>query len=227
MSVRRVLTNWFRHQRGYQSKIVLLRDEFLAQVNNRQDLSSMRAQFTSAIVVLAFLTACGSDPATDEVSGSSVGGAQGGANGGISSGAATDLTGSDLTSSDLAAGPAPGTVEDFEVNVGDRVFFDLNSSTINEAGRQTLDRQAAWLGQYGSITVTIEGHADERGTREFNLALGVRRANAAKDYLIALGVDPGRILTISYGEERPVDPGNNEGAWAQNRRAVTVVNLVN
>lgn len=182
----------------------------------------MSVKILSVAAMLALLSACGSNTTSDDLTGSAAGNTASNGAGGITSGAATDLT-----SSDLDAGPAPGTQEDFEVNVGDRVLFDLDSSTINEAGRQTLDRQAAWLDQYQSITVTMEGHTDERGTREYNLALGDRRANAAKNYLVALGVDPGRLLTISYGEERPVDPGNSESAWSQNRRAVTVVNVVN
>ncbi|MCB2055815.1 MAG: peptidoglycan-associated lipoprotein Pal, partial [Geminicoccaceae bacterium] len=143
-----------------------------------------------------------------------------GAGGGAGLGAGTDQAG--LNSSDLAGGPPPGTQEDFEVNVGDRVYFDLDSSTLNDEARTTLERQAAWLLQYPEITVTIEGHADERGTGEYNIALGERRASAAKDYLVALGVQPSRMLVFSYGEERPVDPGHDEAAWAQNRRAVTV-----
>lgn len=182
----------------------------------------MNVKFALVAVILASLGACSSDPTGDGLSGSAAGGTNDSDNASIGSDSATDLT-----SQDLNSGPAPGTVEDFEVNVGDRVLFDLDSSTINEAGRQTLDRQAAWLDQYSAITVTIEGHTDERGTREYNLALGDRRANAAKNYLVALGIDPSRLLIISYGEERPVDPGNNEAAWSQNRRAVTVVNLVN
>lgn len=139
----------------------------------------------------------------------------------------TGIGSSDLTASDLAGQAPPGTVQDFEVNVGDRVHFDVDSSSINDEARTVLDRQAAWLLQYPSVTVTIEGHCDERGTREYNLALGERRAASAKAYLVALGVDPARILTFSYGEERPVDPGHDERAYAENRRAVTVVNLVN
>ena len=92
---------------------------------------------------------------------------------------------------------------------------------------QTLDRQAAWLQQYPDVVLTVEGHTDERGTREYNLALGDRRANAVKNYLVALGIDPGRILTISYGEERPAEPANDETAWAKNRRAVSVVSTTN
>lgn len=120
-------------------------------------------------------------------------------------------------------GPAPGTQADLVVNVGDRVFFGYDRYDLTPEARDTLEQQAAWLKQYPRISVVIEGHADERGTREYNLALGERRANAAKNYLVALGVSPSRLTTISYGKERPAVPGSNEAAWAQNRRAVTVV----
>jgi peptidoglycan-associated lipoprotein len=123
--------------------------------------------------------------------------------------------------------PVPGTQEDLELTVGDRVFFDYDSAVLSPVATETLDRQGAWLQQYGNISVTIEGHADERGTREYNLALGDRRATAVKNYLVALNIRPERVLTISYGEERPADPGNDETAWANNRRSVTVVTTVN
>ncbi len=129
---------------------------------------------------------------------------------------------------DLAANqPAPGTQEDLELSVGDRIFFDYDSAVLSPVATETLDRQGAWLKQYPNLVVTIEGHADERGTREYNLAIGDRRATAARNYLLALGVEPERVLTISYGEERPADAGNDETAWANNRRAVTVVTTVN
>ena len=114
--------------------------------------------------------------------------------------------------------------DELVVKVGDRVFFAFDKYNLDDAARSTLGKQAAWLAANPSVSITIEGHADERGTREYNLALGDRRANATKDYLVALGVNPGRIKTISYGKERPVALGSNEAAWAQNRRAVTVVN---
>ncbi|MDX2028441.1 MAG: peptidoglycan-associated lipoprotein Pal [Alphaproteobacteria bacterium] len=117
----------------------------------------------------------------------------------------------------------PGTQEDLVVNVGDRVFFDFNDSDLKPEARATLDRQAAWLKKYGSINVTIEGHCDERGTREYNLALGERRATAVKNYLVADGISAGRVRTVSYGKERPAVLGSNEASWAQNRRGVTVV----
>jgi peptidoglycan-associated lipoprotein len=117
----------------------------------------------------------------------------------------------------------PGTQEDLVVNVGDRVFFSFNESTLSTEAQATLDRQAAWLKKYSAAKITVEGHADERGTREYNLALGERRATAAKNYLVAAGIAAARVNTISYGKERPAVVGSNEAAWAQNRRAVTVV----
>jgi len=117
----------------------------------------------------------------------------------------------------------PGSQEDLVANVGDRVFFDTDRSTIRADQRPVLARQAAWMQQHPSVQVTVEGHADERGTREYNLALGQRRANAARDVLVAGGVAGARIQTISYGKDRPDALGSNEDAWARNRRAVTVV----
>jgi peptidoglycan-associated lipoprotein len=121
------------------------------------------------------------------------------------------------------AGPRPGSQEDLVANVGDRVFFDTDRSGIRSDQRTTLDRQSAWLGRFPQVQVAVEGHADERGTREYNLALGQRRANAARDVLVAGGVAPARISTISYGKDRPAALGSTEEAWQQNRRAVTVV----
>ncbi len=127
-----------------------------------------------------------------------------------------------------AAAPAtttvtPGSIADFRQNVGDRVFFDTDMSVIREDGRQTLNRQAEWLKKYGQYQITVEGHCDERGTREYNFALGERRANAAKQYLVAQGIPAARIKTISFGKENPDPPGSDEGAWARNRRAVTAL----
>jgi peptidoglycan-associated lipoprotein len=123
----------------------------------------------------------------------------------------------------LGGGTGPGSEQDLQQNVGDRVFFALNHSDLSGEARQTLNKQAAWLKRYSSVRVTIEGHCDERGTREYNMALGARRANSARAYLVALGVEPGRIQTVSYGAERPAVLGTGESVWAQNRRAVTVV----
>jgi peptidoglycan-associated lipoprotein len=117
----------------------------------------------------------------------------------------------------------PGSQQDFTVNVGDRVFFETDSTTLTAQGRQTLDKQAQWLSRYANYPVTIEGHADERGTREYNLALGARRAAATRDYLVARGVSAARVRTISYGKERPVAVCNDISCWSQNRRAVTLL----
>jgi peptidoglycan-associated lipoprotein len=124
-----------------------------------------------------------------------------------------------------AYGPAsgPGSVQEFTASVGDRVFFDTDVTDLNAADQATLDKQAAWLNQYSRYAFTIEGHADERGTREYNFALGSRRAEAVKDYLIAKGVAASRMKTISYGKERPVAVCNDISCWSQNRRAVTVL----
>jgi peptidoglycan-associated lipoprotein len=115
----------------------------------------------------------------------------------------------------------PGSVQDFVVNVGDRVYFDYDQYAIRADGQPVLASQAAWLNRYPAVQVRIEGNCDERGTREYNLALGARRANSVKDFLVGHGVDPGRITTISYGKERPIDPGAGEEAWAKNRNVHT------
>lgn len=121
-------------------------------------------------------------------------------------------------------GPIPGSQADFIASVAaDRVFFAFDKSDIDEESMATLKSQASWLMQHPDVKVTIEGHCDERGTRDYNIALGERRANAAKNYLASLGIDPSRMNTISYGKENPDPVGSNEEAWAKNRRAVTVV----
>ena len=118
----------------------------------------------------------------------------------------------------------PGSPDDFIINVGDRIFFSYESFDLDADAQETLQLQAAWLKQHQEVTVTIEGHCDERGTREFNLALGEKRAQAVKNYLTALGVDVSRVSTISYGKEMPALVGSNDAAWDQNRRSVTVIN---
>lgn len=123
-----------------------------------------------------------------------------------------------------AGAATPGSAQDFTVNVGDRIFFDTDSTLIRADAQTTLSRQAQWLGQYSQYSITVEGHADERGTREYNLALSARRAASARDFLIARGVPANRIRTISYGKERPVAVCDNISCWSQNRRAVTVLN---
>jgi len=117
----------------------------------------------------------------------------------------------------------PGSQEDLVANVGDRVFYDFNKSALRTDAKATLDKQAAWLAKYGSVNVQIAGNADERGTEEYNLALGNRRATSAASYLKAKGVAAARMTTISYGKDRPTAQGSNEAAWAQNRNAITSV----
>jgi peptidoglycan-associated lipoprotein len=121
------------------------------------------------------------------------------------------------------SGPVAGSEQDFVINAGDRVYFDLDQYTLREDAKAVLDRQAQWLQRYPQVMVRIEGNADERGTREYNLALGARRAESVRAYLISKGVAGGRITTISYGKEMPIDPGSNEEAWARNRNAHTAI----
>jgi peptidoglycan-associated lipoprotein len=130
------------------------------------------------------------------------------------------------TEADVSAGygaAGPGSLQEFSNSVGDRVFFETDQTELTSTGQATLDKQAAWLNQYPRYAFTIEGHADERGTREYNFALGARRADTVKTYLIAKGVAPNRMKTISYGKERPVAVCNDISCWSQNRRAVTVL----
>jgi peptidoglycan-associated lipoprotein len=164
----------------------------------------MRLNVLGLVAAVALLAACSTDQQN--------------------TGAATSAGGTTATAPANTAGAVrPGTRQDFEVNVGDRVFFGFDQVDLSPEARATLDRQAQWLNQYRAVTVQVEGHADERGTREYNLALGERRGNAVKNYLVARGVDPNRVSVISYGKERPAVLGSNEAAWAQNRRGVTVV----
>ena len=126
------------------------------------------------------------------------------------------------------AAPAPsgvvaGSIQDFQQNVGDRVLFGYDRSDLEDGGRSTLQKQAAWLQRYPTVVLTVEGHADERGTREYNLALGARRAQAVRDYLVSLGVSGARIDTISYGKERPICVQSDEACWTQNRRGLSTI----
>jgi peptidoglycan-associated lipoprotein len=127
------------------------------------------------------------------------------------------------TTHQSASAVVPGSAEDFRINVADRVYFDLDSHVIRADARPRLDAQAAWLRRYPDVRVLIEGNADERGTREYNLALGARRAEAVRSYLVAAGVAPARIDVISYGKERPIAFGSDESSHAQNRNALTGV----
>ncbi|HWM82713.1 MAG TPA: peptidoglycan-associated lipoprotein Pal [Pseudolabrys sp.] len=129
-----------------------------------------------------------------------------------------------LANGGAGAAATPGSQQDFVVNVGDRVFFDTDQTDLSSQARATLDNQAQWLNRYGQYSFTIEGHADERGTREYNIALGARRAQSVREYLISRGIAANRMRTISYGKERPVAVCNDISCWSQNRRAVTVLN---
>ena len=121
------------------------------------------------------------------------------------------------------SGPVAGSAQDFVINIGELVYFDTDKYDLRADATPILDAQAAWLRRYSDVKVRIEGNCDERGTREYNFALGARRANAVRDYLMSHGVGAGRITTISYGKERPIDPGSDEGAWARNRNGRTAI----
>ena len=142
---------------------------------------------------------------------------------GLALGACANNPAADANAS-AGAAAAPGSQQDFVVNVGDRVFFESDQSDLTAQARATLDKQVQWLGRYAQYTFTVEGHADERGTREYNIALGARRAQSVRDYLVARGIAANRMRTISYGKERPVAVCNDISCWSQNRRAVTVLN---
>ena len=157
----------------------------------------MKFKALGAFAGLALLAACSSSPTTT---------------------ASTSNGGGNAMS-----GPAPGSEQDLVANVGDRVFFDFNKSTLSSDSDATLAKQSSWLAKYPSVNVLVAGNADERGTETYNLALGQRRANAARDYLVAQGVASSRIQTISYGKDCPVAAGNDESAYAQNRNAITSV----
>ncbi len=144
--------------------------------------------------------------------------------GGTTTAATTATTSTTTAPTTTISGPTPGSQEDLVVNVGDRIFFDYDKSDLSPEARATVEALAVWMSSYPATTIGIEGHCDERGTREYNLALGERRASSVHDYLVALGVAPNRLSTISYGKERPGVLGSNEESWAQNRRAVFVVN---
>ena len=166
----------------------------------------------SALMVL-FLAACSTTPKDDADS-----------KGTGSSSSSSDVSGDGAITETQGTGVVSGSQEDLIVNVGDRVFFDYDSSELDADAQELLQDQVAWLKQHSNVSVIIEGHCDERGTREYNLALGEKRAQSVKNYIISLGISSDRISTISYGKERPAVVGSNDGAWAQNRRSVTTVN---
>ncbi len=165
----------------------------------------MRLKIAMAIAAALLLAACSSKPA--DTGGGTTGG----------------TTGGSTTTSSAPQAPAPGSPQDFVQNVGYRVFFGTDRYDLTQEAQAELQKQATWLKTYPQYRFVVEGHCDERGTREYNLALGERRATAVKNYLVALGIDAGRMQTISYGKERPAVLGDDEAAWAQNRRGVIVL----
>ncbi len=167
----------------------------------------MRSKVLSVFAAVLLLAAC--ETASDQSAGTA---GTGGA------------TGAGAAATAARPGPRPGSQEDLVANVGDRVFYDFDKSDLKPEARRTVERWAAWLSQYKNVNVTIEGNCDERGTLEYNIGLGERRAAAAKNFLVSLGIDARRVATISYGKERPAVIGSNEAAWSQNRRGVMVVN---
>jgi len=170
----------------------------------------MLKKFLLIIFAVSFIASCATTP-KDEADSSG-------------SGSAGELTTTDGYTTAGDGSVVPGTQEDLLVNVGDRVFFDYDSSELDADNQELLQAQAAWLKQHNNVSVTLEGHCDERGTREYNLALGEKRAQAVRSYLVSLGIDSSRLSTISYGKERPAVVGSNDAAWGQNRRSVTIVN---
>ena len=171
-------------------------------------------KFLISIFMVMFVAACATTP-KDSADSSGSGSSDSGSDVSSEEGSITETSGSGIVA---------GSQEDLIVNVGDRVFFGYDSSDLDSDALELLQDQVAWLKQNSDVSVTIEGHCDERGTREYNLALGEKRAQAVKNYLIGLGINPDRVSTISYGKERPAVVGSNDGAWAQNRRSVTIVN---
>ena len=170
----------------------------------------MRLKFIMAIAALFVASACTTVTDTDS-----------GAGGSGESTKSSSSSSVESQSQSKSAEILPGSQADLVSNVGDRVLFEYDSSDLTPEAQRTLERQAAWLKRYSNVSVTVEGHCDERGTREYNLALGERRATAVSNFLVALGINSARIMTISYGKEKPVALGSNDTAWSQNRRGVT------
>ena len=176
----------------------------------------------SALLVF-FLAACSTTP-KDTADSSGSGSTSTSTSSDVSSSDEATSTESTSTSTSTSDSIEAGSQEDLIVNVGDRVFFNYDSAELDTDAKELLQDQVAWLKQYSDVSVIIEGHCDERGTREYNLALGEKRAQSVKNYLINLGISADRVSTISYGKERPAVVGSSDGAWAQNRRSVTIVN---
>lgn len=179
----------------------------------------MRFSYVICALAALALAACESSPevnssATGDGSASGASAGQAGTGGPVSSGVVSQQVGAQ----------SPGSAEDFVVNVGDRVLFGFDRFDLSPEARTIIENQVIWLKRFPSVTISVEGHTDERGTREYNLALGDRRATAVRDYLVALGLEQNRVKTVSFGKERPVDGRSAEDAWSKNRRSVTTVN---
>jgi peptidoglycan-associated lipoprotein len=172
----------------------------------------MRVSSSSAVLLAALLAACSQGD-------SGVNTGAGGANGALGAGGANGAGGA----GGYAGSARSGSEEDLVQTVGDRIFFSTAQSTLSNDARGTLDKQAAWLQRYPTVNVVVAGNCDERGTEEYNIALGQRRANADREYLLAHGINPARIQIISYGKDRPTDPASTEEAWSKNRNAITLV----
>jgi len=200
---------------------MLINAKVYKDITHREIFYMVIKLFTGALLVF-FLAACSTTPKdTADSSGS----------GSSSSSSSSDVSSSEegtITETSPESSSSTlierGSQEDLIVNVGDRVFFKYDSSELDRGQKELLQDQVTWLKQYSNVSVIIEGHCDERGTREYNLALGEKRAQSVKNYLISLGISSERVSTISYGKERPAVVGSNDGAWAQNRRSVTIVN---
>ncbi len=182
----------------------------------------MKGLTIACLAAAAFLTACSSDSTTGAADGTAGAGAAGSAYGAGGVGG-TDGRGVGAAGLGGAGQAEPGSQEDLVQSAGDKIFFGSDQSTLNEQARTTLNRQVEWLQRNPQVNIWIAGNCDERGTEEYNLALGQRRANADQEYLVAQGIARSRIETISYGKARPIDPDSTPQAWAQNRNAITSV----
>lgn len=174
----------------------------------------MLKHLVSFLAVMVLVAGCSSKPKDT---------ASMNASGDLSASDHAPITSMDSVDGNAMGGPVPGSQQDLVVNVGDRVFFDYDKYDLKGEARTTVERQAQWLKTYPNLRITVEGHCDERGTREYNLALGEKRAMSVRNYLIGMGVESSRITTVSYGKERPAVLGADDASWAQNRRGVTVV----
>jgi peptidoglycan-associated lipoprotein len=183
----------------------------LAFLESIKMMNSASFKIVLALAAALSVSACSKKPSTSLDAGLNGGGIGGDAESGLSS------------RKQMAGNAVPGSMEDFQQNVGDRVLFANDQSTLDAEGRDTLMKQAKWMKQYPDVVVQVEGHADERGTREYNISLSARRATAVRAFLISQGIKQSRLATIAYGKERPASVCDTEECWSQNRRSVTVI----